>query len=112
MHCLKVFIRWLKGDYPLSFTYWITAILPSMMMGLFFYTLNYQMLHATIDIDIAGYLSLLVMLLYIIYTPLSLCAVFCSAVKYNGLILWKILALIIVARGVFYYFQIIVGIVF
>lgn len=83
-----------------------------MMMGLFFYTLNYQILHATIDIDTAGYLSLLVMLLYIIYTPLSLCAVLCSAIKYKGLMLWKILALLVVVRSVFYYFQIIPDIVY
>lgn len=105
MKALRWFVSWLKGDCPLVVTYWVTGVIP----GLIFYgamasiTALFEYGSLTPETGLA-YL-MVIMACIIIYTPFSLWAITASAIKYEGLLLWRILALLAVAKGVFSYIQ-------
>lgn len=102
LHAVKC---WLKGEYPLNFTYWITGFLPYAMVRLCLYTINYQVEHALMEPGIAYRLILLIMALCFIFVPMILCAILFSTIYYNGLLLWKIISFLVVIRCVIYYFM-------
>lgn len=103
MQAWRCFVSWLKGDYPLVFTYWITGVFPSLLLTGCLYTITYQLNHGTMVAD-AGY-ELLVThaVIVLIYTPLVLWAITASAIKYQRLLLWKIFAFLAVMGSVFDY---------
>lgn len=102
---LRGVLSWLKGDYPLYFTYWLTGIFPGLLFNGGIYTVNYQLEHGAITPD-KGFIALLtVTIAYLIYTPLACWATTASAIKYRGLLLWKILAFLVVGKSVLVYIQ-------
>lgn len=105
MSAWKCIVSWLKGDYPLGFTYWITGVLPGALLAGSFYTLTYQLEHGTMSADTGLVVLIAFISVILIYTPLSLWAITASTIRYQGLLLWKVLAFLAVGRGALSYLQ-------
>ena len=105
MYAWRCFVSWLKGEYPLAFTYWITGIFPSLLFAGGLYTLTYQLEHGTMAVDTGYAVVVGLTAISLIYTPFSLWATTASAINYRGFLLWKILAFLVVGKGTLTYFQ-------
>lgn len=92
------FKRWISGDYPLWFTYWITGVIPQL---LFFFT-SKLIDHNKYYISDSFGLCLLVITISVIgvlYTLLSLFAIMFSTINYEGFWLWKFLVWIVIFKS-------------
>ncbi|EJC8215990.1 hypothetical protein ACHHZC_11360 [Citrobacter freundii complex sp. 2024EL-00228] len=112
MYAWRCFVSWLKGECPLVFTYWITGIFPSLLLSGCLYTITYQLEYGSMAADTGHALLIVHTVIALIYTPLALWAITASAIKYHGLLLWKILALLAVVGNCFDYLALVFTLIF
>lgn len=96
---------WIKGDYSLPFTYWVTGVIP---LGLLQVLIFIAVLYGGSDKDVDNNMFILAsicLVITVIYTPFLLFAIGLSAVKYKGLLLWKILTFVVLIKAILAYFQ-------
>ena len=99
MKAWQCFVLWVKGRYALASTYWVTGVIPGLLFYVMMMIVNGMFDDGSITPETAlWYLGVIIVVL-IIYTPLSLCAITLSALRYQGAMVWKVLALLAVARG-------------
>jgi len=101
---IKKIIGWLKGDFPLWFTYWVTGVVPNIIFMLFMYMMIDKLDRGTIESYTVNIIYA-VTIIVIIYIPLSLVAIAASAIRYKGLWVWKILAGVGILKGCVSYLQ-------
>lgn len=95
---IEIFIKWITGEYPLWVTYWLTGIVPQVIILLIIFTAIIS--GGKHELNFTPNVFLVLFLIVIAYGILSLFAITFSAIKYKGPIIWKILALLIVVKAV------------
>lgn len=103
IYCLagsfRIFKKWISGDYSLGMTYWVTGVIPQVIIAISTYLFIINVIVQSTDRStlICPFLTLVAFVLT--YTLCSYIAIVCSAVKYSGPKIWRILAILVVIRG-------------
>ena len=106
----RVLIGWLKGDYSLWKTCWLTGVIPYMVMlqlHLSFYDIFIKEESQSYT---AGMLPLVIdEICFMLYMPLCLIAIANAAIRYKGFHLWRFFAFLLFAKGAEIYCNAIMG---
>ena len=105
----NVLIGWLKGDYSLWKTCWLTGIIPYMVMLQIHLSIYNAFIKEELQSDAAGMLTRVDEILFILYMPLCLIAIVNVAIRYKGFHLWRFFAFLLFAKGAEIYFNFIMG---
>ncbi|HEY4434703.1 MAG TPA: hypothetical protein VGN40_00850 [Lelliottia sp.] len=95
----RIFKKWISGDYSLVMTYWVTGVIPQVVIAISIYSFIINVIGQSTDPSALMRPFLTLAAFALIYTLCSYIAIVCSAVKYSGPKVWRILAILAVVRG-------------